>query len=122
MPHIFRHSPQTEKEGNKGIKITADGFALRLNGIRLDVDGSLVTMVDADDLRALMFKESWKEKSKLHDQKFFRNYYEENKDYFYYVTHDEKKMFLSLEVAREYASLVGNVFLQKYLDEVIRSE
>jgi hypothetical protein len=109
----------SHKEQKKGIKISADGYALKLSGILLDVDGSLVTMVDADDLRALMFKESLKEKSKLHDPKFFKSYYEENKDYFYYMTHTEKKMFLSLEVAREYATLVGNSFLQKYLDKVI---
>eukprot|EP00871_Galdieria_phlegrea_P002891 jgi/Galph1/3602/GphlegSOOS_G2246.1 len=112
----------SEKGKNKELKVVAEGYALRLNAIQLDVGEKVVTMVDADDLRALMFSESLKERSKLHDPKFFKTYYEENKDFLYYVTSMEKKMFLSLEVAREYAQLVRNEFLQKFLDKAIERE
>ncbi|GJD10245.1 hypothetical protein Gasu2_44490 [Galdieria sulphuraria] len=87
----------------KAVRIGAEGYKLKLDGAVQEIDGSM------------------KEKAKLLDAKFLRKYYEENKDFFFLSTREEKKMFVTLQLAREYAELVDDQFLRGFFEKALES-
>lgn len=105
----------------KAVRIGAEGYRLKLDGAVQEIDGRSVVLVDVDSITPLMFGGSMKEKGKLLDAKFLRKYYEENKDFFFLSTREEKKMFVTLQLAREYAELVDDQFLKGFFEKALES-
>eukprot|EP00871_Galdieria_phlegrea_P005675 jgi/Galph1/6108/GphlegSOOS_G4647.1 len=105
----------------KAVRIGAEGYRLKLDGAVQEIDGREVVLVDVDSIVPLMLGGSMKEKSKIMDVKFLRRYYEENKDFFFLSTRDEKKMFVTLQLAKEYADIVGDNFLKIFFEKSLES-